>query len=201
MCLVSSTPTVALVSASVVTNRGDEAVSRDASLSDEAELIERARRDLREFAVLYERHVDRIYRFVYRRVQNGGVAEEITSEVFTKALHAMPRYQYTGSPFAAWLYRIAANTIADRGRNFRSCLPIELFDSLFRLPFIFEREGEVVMGQSIVGFKFQRLVVVRNRLVPGLVAREIEGSAPIRLSCLRKTRRRNQQNQNQSPHD
>src|SRR5215467_13499794 len=58
------------------------------------------------------------------------------------------------------------------------------------------------MGQGIVGFELQCLAVVGNRLVPGLVAGELNRSAAIPLGCLRKTRRCNHQCQKQeSPHD
>ncbi|HEY1420012.1 MAG TPA: RNA polymerase sigma factor [Candidatus Dormibacteraeota bacterium] len=90
---------------------GSELVS-----ADEALLVERAQRDPREFAVLYDRHFQQIYRFAYSRVRDQGIAEDVTSEVFMKALVAMPRYRYDGRPFAAWLYRIASNVIIDRSR-------------------------------------------------------------------------------------
>ena len=57
-------------------------------------------------------------------------AEDVTSEVFIKALKAMPRYQDTGRPFAAWLYQIAVNAIADRYRTLRPSQPLEDFHDL-----------------------------------------------------------------------
>ena len=97
----------------------------NAADDDEVQLVERAKRDPRHFALLYDRHFEQIYRFVYSRVRAQDVAEDVTSEVFMKALAAMPRYQLTGRPFAAWLYRIAVNTIADRGRVFHVLGSIE----------------------------------------------------------------------------
>jgi RNA polymerase sigma-70 factor (ECF subfamily) len=47
-----------------------------------------------------------------------------------KALKAMPRYQDTGRPFAAWLYQIAVNAIADRYRTLRSAQPLDDFHDL-----------------------------------------------------------------------
>ena len=102
----------------------------DASRDEEKRLIERAKRDPREFGALYDRHFQQIYRFVYSRVREQTAAEDVTSEVFIKALKAMPRYQETGRPFAAWLYQIAVNAIADRYRTLRPSHPLEDFHDL-----------------------------------------------------------------------
>jgi RNA polymerase sigma-70 factor, ECF subfamily len=97
---------------------------------DEPELVERAKRDPRQFGALYDRHFQQIYRFVYSRVREQTAAEDVTSEVFMKALKAIPRYQDTGRPFAAWLYQIAVNAIADRYRTQRPAQSIDDFHDL-----------------------------------------------------------------------
>ena len=68
---------------------------------DEKELVERAKRDPAAFGELYDRHFLQIYRFVYSRVRDQTVAEDVTSEVFMKALKSIGRYQDTGKPFSA----------------------------------------------------------------------------------------------------
>jgi RNA polymerase sigma-70 factor (ECF subfamily) len=50
-------------------------------------------------------------------VRDRDIAEDLTSEVFQKALANLPRFQWRGAPFAAWLFRIASNVIADRFKN------------------------------------------------------------------------------------
>ena len=102
----------------------------DSSRDEEKRLIERAKRDPREFGALYDRHFQQIYRFVYSRVREQTAAEDVTSEVFIKALKAMPRYQETGRPFAAWLYQIAVNAIADRYRTLRPTHALDDFHDL-----------------------------------------------------------------------
>ena len=102
----------------------------DPSRDDERELVERAKRDPRQFGALYDRHFQQIYRFVYSRVREQTAAEDVTSEVFMKALKAMPRYQDTGRPFAAWLYQIAVNAIADRYRTLRPTHALDDFHDL-----------------------------------------------------------------------
>ena len=81
--------------------------------ADERRLIEAAQRDRRRFAELYERNFERVYAFVVGRVHNRAEAEDVTSEVFQRALANLNRFEWRGVPFAAWLYRLVANAIAD----------------------------------------------------------------------------------------
>lgn len=83
-------------------------------LANERLLIEAAQQDPSRFAELYEKNFHRVYAFVARRVHNREEAEDITAEVFHEALRSLGRFQWRGAPFAAWLLRIAANTLADR---------------------------------------------------------------------------------------
>ena len=80
---------------------------------DERLLIEAAQKDRSRFAELYEAHFDRVYAFVAHRVANRQEAQDLTSEVFQRALANIHRYEWRGAPFAAWLYRMAANAVAD----------------------------------------------------------------------------------------
>jgi RNA polymerase sigma-70 factor, ECF subfamily len=82
--------------------------------ADERLQVEAAQRDPAKFGELYERHFARIYAFVVRRVRDRAAAEDVTAEVFHKALAALPGFQFRGVPFAVWLLRIAANAISDR---------------------------------------------------------------------------------------
>jgi RNA polymerase sigma-70 factor, ECF subfamily len=89
----------------------------DRQLAEEAELVAAAQRDPAEFGPLYERYVDQIYRFAYRRTGNHADAEDVTAQTFQQALAALPSYEWRGLPFGAWLYRIASNIIYRRGRT------------------------------------------------------------------------------------
>jgi RNA polymerase sigma-70 factor, ECF subfamily len=81
--------------------------------AEERLLIEAAQADLSKFDVLYELHFDRVYFFIANRVHDRAVAEDLTSEVFQKALSNLPNYQWRGTPFSAWLFRIGSNAIVD----------------------------------------------------------------------------------------
>jgi RNA polymerase sigma-70 factor (ECF subfamily) len=81
------------------------------------ELAERAKTDSDAFGVLYERHVRRIYNYVYYRIGRAADAEDVTERVFIQALENLPRYQFRGAPFSAWLFRIAHNLVANWHRD------------------------------------------------------------------------------------
>jgi RNA polymerase sigma-70 factor (ECF subfamily) len=82
--------------------------------TEERLLVEAAQSDPLEFDALYELHFERVYGFVAGRVRDRATAEDLTSEVFYKALANLKSYEWRGVPFAAWLLRIAANAIIDR---------------------------------------------------------------------------------------
>jgi len=96
-----------------------EQLAMGAPADDSAERlqIEAAQRDPRRFAALYEQHFERVFAFVIRRVRDHDTAEDLTAEVFHHALANLPRFEWRGVPFAAWLFRIASNAIADRWKR------------------------------------------------------------------------------------
>jgi len=85
--------------------------------SAERALIEAAQRDRSRFADLYEANFERVYAYVVRRVRDRDEAQDITADVFHLALKSLPRFEWRGVPFAAWLFRIAFNEIADRSKR------------------------------------------------------------------------------------
>ena len=89
-------------------------MSSIANVADERLLIEAAQQDPTRFAELYENNFHRVYAFIARRVRDRAEAEDLTAEVFHQALSNLGRFEWRGVPFAAWLLRIAANTLADR---------------------------------------------------------------------------------------
>ena len=85
--------------------------------SDERILIEAAQRDPSRFAELYERNFDRVYAYVSRRLTDRSAVEDVTAEVFRQALANLGQFEWRGSPFVAWLVRIAANAVTDHWRR------------------------------------------------------------------------------------
>src|SRR5438309_11433893 len=84
---------------------------------EERELVERAKEDPDAFGALYDRYFPQIYRFAYCRVRDQSLAEDVTSEVFFKALKNIKRYTYSGHAFSSWLYQITLNAVADHYRG------------------------------------------------------------------------------------
>ncbi len=105
-------------------NSIDSATSHQ--VAGEPDLVRQAQAgDENAFARLYDAYLERIYRYIYFRVAEEQVAEDITSQVFLKAWETLDRYRITGSPFIAWLYRIARNAVIDHYRTQKSIVGLE----------------------------------------------------------------------------
>ena len=90
------------------------------------DVIDRARNgDRAAFAELYDTHVDSVYRYLLYRVREPSDAEDLTSEVFTRAFANIHRYRWQGKSFLAWLYTIARNAVTDRRRRERPTVEID----------------------------------------------------------------------------
>lgn len=85
--------------------------------SDERTAIEAAQNDPGCFAELYERNFHQVYAYIARRVQDRSEAQDLTAHVFQQALANIGKFKWRGAPFVTWLYRIAANAIADQARK------------------------------------------------------------------------------------
>ncbi len=90
-------------------------------------MVEQAGNDAEAFGLLYERHVRRIYNYIYYRTGNHHDAEDLTARVFQRALRHVGKFENKGVPFSAWLYRIAHNLVANwhRDRSRRPTVPLE----------------------------------------------------------------------------
>lgn len=89
----------------------------EAELAAERDMILAAQRDRAAFTPLYERYVDQIYAYAYSLTHNRELAEDVTAATFARAVEELPRFEWRGVPYSAWLYRVAANLVArDRRR-------------------------------------------------------------------------------------
>ena len=82
----------------------------------ERALVSAARTDPRAFGELYDYYLPRIYGFIYRRVRERSVAEDITATTFQRGLEALRRGTFRNDAFGGWLYRVAANAVVDHVR-------------------------------------------------------------------------------------
>jgi len=83
----------------------------------DAALVEAARLNPEDFGCLYDRYVQRVYRYALARCTSHADAEDITAQTFYRSLERLESYEWRGVPFVAWLYRIAHNLIVDRARR------------------------------------------------------------------------------------
>lgn len=143
-------------------------------LAGERLLIEAAQQDPSRFAELYERNFYRVYAFVARRVHNRDEAEDVTAEVFHEALRTLGRFQWRGVPFAAWLLRIAANTLADRWRRAAKIGDAEaLEDAEPEIGVQAEAERHALLYQLVDRLPPEQRLVVLRRFVDQKSVREI----------------------------
>ena len=89
----------------------------EAELAAERLMIEAAQRDRAAFAPLYERYVDQIFAYAHTLTRNRELAEDVTASTFAKAIEDLPRFEWRGVPYSAWLYRVAANLVARQARR------------------------------------------------------------------------------------
>ncbi len=83
----------------------------DTDLKLEMQQVEAAKSNPEQFDVLYNKYYKSIFIFIYRRTGNEALSEDITSQVFLKALLNIKKFEFKGVPFSAWLFRIAFNEI------------------------------------------------------------------------------------------
>jgi len=85
----------------------------------EREMIYKAQENPRSFAPLYDHYFPKIYNYIYYRVQNVQLTEDLVAETFYKALANINKFKWQGQgySFAGWLYTIARNQVIDQFRR------------------------------------------------------------------------------------
>lgn len=130
------------------------------STQPEIELVRRAAGgDANAFGMLYESHLDAIYRYIFYRVSTHQDAEDLTEIVFLKAWQAVAGYQMDGIPFRAWLYRIAHNTVVDHYRTRKETEPLEKHLAISDEQMLLEK-------QVLVREEAQQLARIVGQLAP-----------------------------------
>jgi RNA polymerase sigma-70 factor (ECF subfamily) len=82
------------------------------------------------FGQLYDRYVDTVFRFIYFRVGNRPLAEDLVSDTFLRALKRLSSFTYQGRDLGAWLITIARNLVADHFKSGRYRLEVTTGDVL-----------------------------------------------------------------------
>ena len=156
-----------------------EALGGLEALAPIPDVIDRARSgDRAAFAELYDTHVNSVYRYILYRVREPSDAEDLCSEVFTRAFANIHRYRWQGKSFLAWLYTIARNAVTDRRRRERPTVDI---DNAFGLA----EDGPTAHDHAVHGEQVEALrgavkhltgeqqEVIQLRFVENLSSREV----------------------------
>lgn len=138
----------------------------------DAALVLLALRDPLAFAPLYQRYVTSVYRYCYRQTSDPDIATDLTAQIFTRALEALPKFRLresdppcngtgSGGTFRSWLFTIAHNAVIDARRRHRPSVPLEdrhhhVADD--------ERGPE---DQAVLRDELDRLIVVLDRIPDG----------------------------------
>ena len=137
-------------------------------LEDEMSLIEIAKKDPRQFAPLYKKYHEAIFRYVYKRVDDEEAAYDITSCVFVKALASLAKYEFRGVPFSSWLFRIAKSELYQSFRDKKAQRTVSL-DSVTIVQFIdelnedFSEEQRTTLLNSLKLLKDHQLQLIEMR--------------------------------------
>ena len=95
------------------------------SEDNDAEWARRARLERAAFGILYDRYLDRIYGYCFRRLQTREAAEDATSQTFLKALAAIGRFRPEAGSFRGWLFTIASRVVIDSYRREKPTAPLD----------------------------------------------------------------------------
>ena len=97
-------------------------------MQDDATLVAQAKQGERAaFEQIYDQHRQPIFNYIYFRVGDSDLAEDLTSDVFVRMVDKIGKYTQNGRPLAAWLYTIARNLVIDHHRrdNQLTWVPLE----------------------------------------------------------------------------
>ncbi len=86
-------------------------------LETEKKLVAAAQEHPQQFEPLYVYYQPHILRFVLAKVGHKELAEDLSAQVFEKALKNIHTFTWQGAPFSAWLYQIAKRLIIDHLRQ------------------------------------------------------------------------------------
>jgi RNA polymerase sigma-70 factor (ECF subfamily) len=143
--------------------------------------VRRAQRgDLDAIGHLYDTHHQALFRYVWSRVGERALAEDLTGEVFMRMLGALPRYRASAAPFRAWLYQITRNLLVDHYRKTGNHLniPLEQVEMVrsatLDLTTIVEQQLTLEgVQQALARLEATQREVVTLRFLSGLSLREV----------------------------
>jgi RNA polymerase sigma-70 factor (ECF subfamily) len=129
-------------------------------VTNELTLLKRAREyNLDALGEIYDRYAPLVYAYLYRRVHDAHLAEDLTSEVFVRVLRAIQSESFWRTSFRGWLYRIAHNLVVDHYRGQPAVPPLPLDEGLVQ-------DGDGPDVEVVKRFSRQRLWEALQLLTP-----------------------------------
>jgi RNA polymerase sigma-70 factor (ECF subfamily) len=163
-----------------------------AEVNEDDALVAEALVQLEAFGRLYQRHVTPVYRYVRTRTASDEEAADVTQSVFIKALGSLHKFR-PGSPFAAWLFRIARNASTDAYRRRRKtigldALPEPVLESLADSPedVVLKQERLVRLRALVARLDSDKQELLALRFGAGLTLREIGDVVGKREGAIKK---------------
>jgi RNA polymerase sigma-70 factor (ECF subfamily) len=149
------------------------------SVQEEANLVAQAKRgDEAAIGQLYRQYAPGIYGYVVSRIREPAVADDLTSEVFVRALEGLSRFEYRGISLSAWLYRIAHDRLVDHFRRQAREPTLPLDDEFLPAQEGLEQEVDVRLRIQQLRGAMEKLTaeqhqVILLRFISGLKLQEI----------------------------
>lgn len=132
----------------------------ESEIQTEEGILKNAMENPQAFAPIYDKYYLSIFKFVLQRVENIELASEIVSDVFAKAIFNLKKYKFKGTPFSAWLYRVAYNEIANIHRKKKKTRTVNIPDERWDL---FQNEESEVEDHS---FSIKKMKDCMQKLKP-----------------------------------
>jgi RNA polymerase sigma-70 factor, ECF subfamily len=154
---------------------------------------------------LYDRHQERIFRYVRSRVYDHQLAQDLTGDIFVRMVTNLKQYEESGYPFTAWLYRIARNLIVDHHRkedrymsvpieqvyhvsttDYEPAVAVEQQLSRERLHLALEKidetQREVIRLRFLAGLSLQEVADTLGKTVGAIKAQQYRGLLALRVA-------------------
>lgn len=148
---------------------------------EDTELVKCAQNgDVNAIGELYNQHRRGIFKYAWSQVYDDQVAEDLTSEIFTRMITRLPGYQVGEVPFSAWLYRIARNLMVDhyRREKYRMTIPIDYVENTHKaaddpVALVESRLTAKKLEQAMDTLDENQREVLRLRFLAGLSLEEV----------------------------
>ncbi|HEX7556063.1 MAG TPA: sigma-70 family RNA polymerase sigma factor [Leptolinea sp.] len=156
----------------------------------EAELVRRAQKNPDQFGRLYDRYIQRIYRFLLARTADPAEAEDLTSQTFLTAVEKISEYS-PNDHFGAWLFRIAFNKHIDLFRKKKRHEDVELDESLSLhdgdiLKQIIHNERQSILRQKMSELPENERELIHLRLVAQMSFAEMGAYLHLNSEAIKK---------------